>query len=281
MEIIDSEEDEYKWLDAKDNTKSSFAQRNTVKMISFSEGKWIMRPKHNIVGSNTLFVYYGQNGFHNIENLNDLFEIAESYNIRRIIFNKFIFLKALWNVKFVDSLQELVFNNCSICEGSYGSIFADIHTGNTCNLKKFILRHSLDITHDIKTININIPYKYHKLRTIKLINCKIQKRNLVRADGIVDDFTPQSEYTKEGNEDFQKAIAITKKYLDNNNNGYRKCQQVCLTLLCLKRYRLCQLFVTLDPNVLMIIVRMIWITRYENFWYESIDPYGDSSFEEI
>jgi hypothetical protein len=255
-------------------------------MISFSQGKWIMRPKRDIVGSDTLFVYYGRNGFHDTENLNDLFEIAESYNIRRIIFNKFIFLKALWNVKFVNSLHELVFSNCSICAGSYGSIFADIHERDTCNLRKLILRHSLDITHDIRTVNINIPYKYHKLRTIKLINCKIKKRNLdiMGANGIVEivhDFTPQSEYTKEGNEDFQKVIAITKKYLDNNNNGYRKYQQVCLTLLGLKRYRLSQFFVTLDPNVLMIIVKMVWETRYENFWYENIDPLGDSSGEDL
>ena len=91
MEIIDREDDEYKWLDAEDRTEASFAHRNKVKMITFLEGTWIIKVNHDFDGSDTLLVYYTTNDFLNVEDLGVLFEIAQNQKIRRIIFNKFIF----------------------------------------------------------------------------------------------------------------------------------------------------------------------------------------------
>jgi hypothetical protein len=97
---------------------------------------------------------------------------------------------------------------------------------------------------------------------------------------IVTDFTSESEYTKESNDDFKAELKITKKYIDNNNSGYRKCQQLCLALISLKRNKLSPLFTKLDPDVLIVLVKMIWKTRYQNIWYKDVDPYGNSSEEE-
>jgi len=284
MEIIDREDDEYKWLDAEDRTEASFAHRNKVKMITFLEGTWIIKVNHDFDGSDTLLVYYTTNDFLNVEDLGVLFEIAQNQKIRRIIFNKFIFRSRLCETGFAKGVQELVFNECYIGQRKIGNILEDLDKHESFDLRRLVIRNSNDITQDIRSINLNISYKYHKLRSIRLINCKIKRRYLDTVfDGaitIVTDFTSESEYTKESNDDFKAELKITKKYIDNNNSGYRKCQQLCLALISLKRNKLSPLFTKLDPDVLIVLVKMIWKTRYQNIWYKDVDPYGNSSEEE-
>ncbi len=278
MEVIDSENDEYGWLDDDSEVLHRALQRRMV-IATLRNEEWAVTRLYSATGSVDLFV--DRDKLRSREKLEELFELAGKEKICKMIFSGCTFNCIIHDIEIPNTVRELIFNNCNFSDGYVGSILSCLYNKNDVySLRTFVLRKSRDIIRDLKQINFYLSYDYYKLTNIKLINCNIKRKDLnyTNSDGTIRyvyDFTPESEYTKEGNSDFREALEVTKKYLDNNINGYKKCQQVCLTLLGLKRNRLPSMFVALDPNVLMMIVRMIWRSRYRNIWYEDVDPYGD------
>jgi len=262
-EIGENEIDEFEWLDILNyQTGNYFKQPEYLSSnwiyVIFSSidyyrqfSPWVLLGKTE--GKDTFVIHRLNIGEIQMDSLKELFHLAEAHQIKRLIFSNCSFDLIIDRV-LSTSIREVVLNECKFVRNIFLTIF-NYHSKSTeYNFRKLILRKSNDIATDFRPIRGYLSAMNY-IRELKLIKCNY----------LVLGVEKYNKLSLEGYQEERKQVDLI---IAKNNRGYYKCKKICLVFLSNRIRKTSPLYVHQDRQLINIIVKLIWNTKYQDRWYD-------------